>query len=212
MARITETRAVSGFHSIDLRGSGTVTLVQGDTEGLTVEAEEKTMPEIETVVVNGTLRLGFKGRWLFQWRPGPISFNVTARDIEGLRISGSGNLYSRQLASKDLELQISGSGKLELDELVAGNVESSISGSGEIGVIGHADSLRCSVSGSGTLRADRLVVRDAKVQVSGSGEIFVQATDDLEVRVSGSGNVRYAGSPRLQSKVTGSGRITQIDS
>jgi hypothetical protein len=211
VARIQEARDVSGFHSIDLRGIGTVTLVQGDSESLLIEAEENTMPEIESVVDGGVLRLGFKRHWGFSWRPGPISFAVTAREIRGLRVSGAGDIRANTLACGDLELRVSGSGSIAIDDLTATRMDFSVSGSGELTVLGTGDILRASISGSGKIRAERLACREVEAKISGSGDAFVSASESLDVRISGSGNVSYVGMPRMRTRTSGSGRIQQID-
>src|SRR5512140_783439 len=45
-----EDRSVSGFTSISLEGSADVQVVLGESEGLTIEAEDNILPVIETVV------------------------------------------------------------------------------------------------------------------------------------------------------------------
>ena len=47
---VTETRAVSGFTGISLAMPGHVEVTQGDTESLTVTADDNVLPLIETVV------------------------------------------------------------------------------------------------------------------------------------------------------------------
>jgi hypothetical protein len=53
-----ETREVSGFTRVDLSGSGEVTVVQGDVESLTVEADENVLPVLTSDVSDSTLKLG----------------------------------------------------------------------------------------------------------------------------------------------------------
>ncbi|RIK34771.1 MAG: hypothetical protein DCC58_21175, partial [Chloroflexi bacterium] len=119
MGRRTEERDVRDFHSIDLRGTGVVTVIQGDSERLTVEADERTLPEIETVVVDGVLRLGFKRTIGFAWRPGTIHFEVWMREIRGLRVSGAGDIRCNRVRADALELRVSGSGSIDLDHVEA---------------------------------------------------------------------------------------------
>src|SRR5271165_7072172 len=45
-----ETRAVAGFHRIDINGEARVTLVQGATESVTIEAAAAALPQIHTGV------------------------------------------------------------------------------------------------------------------------------------------------------------------
>lgn len=211
MTMLTERRDVSDFHSIDLRGVGTVNLMQGATESLSVEADEQTMPEIETEVVGGVLRLGLKRNWGFGWKPGPITFTIGIIRLQRLNISGSGTIRAGHIESPDLEMRISGSGTLEIDDLVGREVRMGISGSGDMIVLGVADALRASISGSGRMRAERLACRTVEMRISGSGDGFVSASEELDVRISGGGNVRYVGRPRIRTRASGSGKVYQID-
>ena len=46
----TETRQVSGFTAIDLTGTGEVTIEQGETESLTIEADDNVLPALTSKV------------------------------------------------------------------------------------------------------------------------------------------------------------------
>lgn len=211
MAMVSEQREVRDFQAVELRGHGVVHVTQGDREALVVEADERTIADVETEVVRGVLRLGMKTRWGFSWKPGPVTFTVSARDIRSLRVSGSGDIRTPRIHSDEFDLRISGSGEIEVDDLTALSVKAEISGSGDLIVMGTTDRLRASISGSGRIRAERLEADRAEVNVTGSGDAFVHATSELDIRISGSGDVRYVGSPRLRMKTSGSGRVHQID-
>lgn len=56
-----ETRAVSGFHGVELAATGTLDITQGDKEELVAEADDNLLPLIETTVKSdGTLLIAFK--------------------------------------------------------------------------------------------------------------------------------------------------------
>ena len=56
---ITESREVSGFNGVSHTGIGRVTITQGDTESLTIQADDNLMEYITSEVKNDTLELGF---------------------------------------------------------------------------------------------------------------------------------------------------------
>src|SRR5215467_7649483 len=64
-----QTRSLEGFHRIDITGQTTVTLVQGASEGVTMDAPAST--RVRTEVRDGTLFIEIsdrKGSW--QWLSG----------------------------------------------------------------------------------------------------------------------------------------------
>ncbi|MBC7917365.1 MAG: DUF2807 domain-containing protein, partial [Rhodoferax sp.] len=92
----TTTRAVSGFTGIDLTIPADVKIVQGSTEGLTLETDDNIAPLVETVVEKGRLVIRM------QKKTGSINtkvlrMTVNVRTIEQLEVSGSGNITADKL-------------------------------------------------------------------------------------------------------------------
>jgi len=54
----TQTRPVSGISAVSLTWIGELTITQGDSEGLTIEAEDNILPLIATRVEDGKLIIG----------------------------------------------------------------------------------------------------------------------------------------------------------
>jgi hypothetical protein len=205
-----ETRPVTPFTTIALSAPLKLELVQGDAESLSLEGEESALAEIETVVEDGALKIRTKPKMTFSWNNSKVRAKVSARNIEALRISGSGDIAAGQLRTAGLKLSISGSGDIRIATLSAANLDVSISGSGDITLGGKAEGINGSIAGSGDLRAAKLEVRDAKVSIAGSGDVTVWATQSLAVKVAGSGDVKYYGDPSIQKTVAGSGSVRRM--
>lgn len=186
---ITESREVAGFNEIVLSGTGQVIVEVTGTESLTVEAEDNIMPELETVVRGGRLELGTKAN-IMPTRV--IVYTISAAELDGVTLSGSGAVTVTGVDTSDFRTDISGSGSV--------NVEGSASGR-----------LSLTISGSGVFDAEGLVAGDGRVDVSGSGRAVVNVTDNLVISLSGSGAVEYIGSPAVEIDNSGSGTVTQRD-
>jgi len=206
---ITEARQVSNFDSIDLSGVGDVIITQGGSESLSVETDDNIMNYLETVVENGTLKLGFKPGFNMI-DPSRLIFNVGVDDLTGLTISGSGNIKSDMIVTDQLEVAVSGSGEVQITNLSASRVSAEISGSGEVILDGDASAQDVAISGSGSYQADDLCSASVRVDVSGSGEATVCATETLDADVSGSGSVNYYGQASVSFSGSGSGNIQHL--
>lgn len=210
----TETREVSGFERVGLSNMGVVVLTQGETEGLTVRADDNLMEYVVTEVRDGTLRIGLTQKAsLGSLRPTePIVFDVSVRNLSGLSVSGSGSLEVGRLVTDFLAISVSGSGSIDVGDLTADEVTAAISGSGQVSVVGEARAQTVSVSGSGGYRAQYLITLESDVSVSGSGLVALNAAERLDVRISGSGTVRYSGEPGITEDISGSGSLKRVGS
>lgn len=201
---VTESRSVSGIEAIALSGSGTVTVEATGTESLTIEAEDNIMEFLTSDVNGGTLHLGARG---IVSPTREIRYTVTVVALDGLSISGSGDISTIGPTKGDLTTDISGSGRIEVGDLDGGTVTVDISGSGSVALTGGAEHLGVSISGSGDLDAAAFPVATADISVSGSGDASVNVTDDLRADISGSGNIDYLGDPAIEVDIGGSGSI-----
>lgn len=86
-----ESRTVRDFREVALDGTGTLTITQGATEALTIEAEDNILPVLASNVRDGRLTLGERGT--IGIRPTkPIRYTLTVQDLGAVRLSGSGTI------------------------------------------------------------------------------------------------------------------------
>ena len=208
---ITTARAVSGFTSIDLTIPADVKLVQGSTEGLSLETDDNIAPLIETVVEKGRLMIRM------QKKTGSINtkvlrMTVNVRVIEQLDVSGSGNITADKLQAAQLKCGIAGSGDMRIGDLEASTLRISIAGSGDFLASGKTDTLEGSIAGSGDINTQSLSANAVKLNIAGSGDAAVWAKKTLKVSIAGSGDVSYFGDAEVSKSIAGSGSIRHLGS
>jgi hypothetical protein len=212
MAVVQERREVAAFDEVSMEGSGTLTLEQGEQEGLVIETEADLLPRLKSEVSEGRLRLGYRS-WLdyltLIGHP-PIHYLVSMREVHGVLISGSGKLQAGKIDTDRMRLKISGSGEMTVAELHAADLEISYSGSGKVVVSGAVETLTVRISGAGEVSAERLECAEVRVHISGSGTVRVRAARRLDVHVSGSGNIGYIGQPNITQHISGAGKVWEI--
>jgi hypothetical protein len=208
-----ETYAVSGFDAVHFATVGTLHIEMGEEEGLRVEAEDNLLEYFEVEVKDGTLEIGTR-EFVSLIPTEPVHFYLTAKSLDSIAASGSGDVEVPALQASSFSVKISGSGDVSIGQLVANMLDVRISGSGGLfiadGEIGDQD---VDVSGSGEYRAGGVKAVKAErisVKVSGSGKVDLGELDAdvLDVRASGSGKVSAAdGAVATQrARVSGSGR------
>ena len=152
---ITSTRTVDNFDNIAVSGSFDVNLVKGKEGTITIKASENLMDVIVTEVENGVLTIKFKkGFNIKNYKT--IDITVSYEAIEGIALSGSGNIHSNDVvATENLDLSLSGSGNFKLD-VSSTNLNARISGSGNMNLSGTSDIFSSSISGSGKITSQSI--------------------------------------------------------
>ena len=182
-----ESRNVSGFDAVELRGVGNLSIEQTGSESLTVEAEEDVIPKLTTKVVNNRLIIGPESNTIHT--TGPINYKLTVKDLNALKVLGSASVESEGLSTDRLAVTISGAGNVRMD--------------------GKADQQEINILGSGTYRAEDLQSKEVKINIAGSGSAIVNVSEELDVGISGVGSVEYIGHPAVKQDVSGAGRVSK---
>lgn len=202
-------RNVSGIRGVSVELPAEVTVVQGATEGVTLETDDNLIALVETVVENGQLRIR-KADKHGELRAKTLRLTITAPTFERLVISGSGSVRAQALKTASLKTSVAGSGRVRIDNLDAETLKASIAGSGDVDLGGRTDIAEFSISGSGDVRAPKLLARQVKISVAGSGDATVYAQESLAISVAGSGDVRYYGEAAVTQSIAGSGSVRHL--
>lgn len=208
----TTDRTVTAFSSIDVSVPAEVYYYTGAVYNVQIQAQQNITDLIETSVSGSTLQVKFN-RNNVNIKSNRVRINITAPDVNSIRMSGSGNVYMPvRMEADDFKLSLSGSCNATLDTLVANSFHSAISGSGNITVQhGSAQDVQVEISGSGNVNIAGLVATNVTTHSSGSGNVKVTATDKLDVHISGSGRVYYKGSPDISTEISGSGGVSKME-
>ena len=206
-------RHLSGFHAVDVSGSYDVYITQGGSESVKVDAPSDMMDHVVTEVENGVLKIYNKHESGWNWNGSgshKIKVYVTAKSLNALGVSGSGDAYFKDgLTSDEMKISVSGSGDVS-GKIEVKTLDCHISGSGDMKLSGHAENSNVSVSGSGDYNGKEVATVSTAVHVSGSGDASINASTNIEASVSGSGDVSYTGgATNIVKSKSGSGDISK---
>lgn len=194
------------------RGVGNVIVTQGDKEELIIEANPDLMPRIKTEVVAGTLNIKYEFEWMDYLGlrfigAGPIRYFVTMKTIDGLSLSGAGNLDADKIETKELETNLTGAGNMTIQHLTCQQLVVSLSGAGSIKIGGKTGKQELQLSGAGSYNGEQLESEEATVRLSGVGSARIWVTKSLDASLSGAGSIDYYGSPQVEQRVSGIGGL-----
>ena len=208
---VSETRNITGYTAISLSMEGDVYFTPDSVNSIEIQAQQNILDVIESQVEGGSLVLKIQDHTVLG-KHDPIRIYIHAPSINGLDVSGSGNIMVGSLMDQQgLHYNVSGSGNITIDELKSKQLDGRISGSGNItGSAGTSDIEYLTISGSGNLNFLNVMADSVYVTISGSGDVSAYAVKYLDVTISGSGNVRYNGNPVINQHISGSGNVTHI--
>ncbi|QOL49367.1 head GIN domain-containing protein [Massilia litorea] len=207
---VKQVRQVGNFSGLSLGLPGHLELRIGNTEGVTIEADDNLLPLVETVVENGTLKIRSTRRNL-NLESKSIRIVVQARSIERLSLGGSGSIDADALRGRKLDIDLGGSGSINLKGVESETLAVSLGGSGDLKAgAGTTGKLTVSIGGSGDVDLGRVQARSASVTIAGSGEATVWPRNELSATIAGSGDVNYYGDPQISKTSVGSGGVRRL--
>lgn len=189
---VEENRPVEPFSAIDIGGVLNVYLTQGDTESVTVEADENLLDLIIIENRGNTLRVHLK-KGIDIKKAKEKNVYITLRSINELEVGGVVNVKSTNaLTADEFDLDIGGVGNTDL-ELRCDRLNAQAEMVGNLTLRGEVREANIKNGGVGSLKAFDLKVDRLIIKNSGVGSAEVQAQDEISITSSGVGSVRYRG-------------------
>lgn len=206
----TQTFEVANFSRLNFSTLGSLDIVTGERETLTVSAQPNIIEHLEASVSGSTLEIRSE-RNVSLIPTQDVRWTLTVRTLEQIDISGAGSVNAPELSGDGVTVNLSGAGDIDLEGIDANRLDVEITGLGNIDILGgRADEVRVTLTGAGSYDATEVQTQRATVTVSGTGSATVRVSEALEATISGVGNVRYIGSPQVTENVSGIGSIEQI--
>jgi hypothetical protein len=188
---VTESSSLAAFDAVSVSGAVWVEVRQGDTDSVSITAEDNILPMLSAEVQGGRLVLG--PRPDAQLSPTElVVFRVICRcsDLREIVASGASQVIVEGIDSEQLEVALSGASI------------ASASGSAIHQVIG--------LSGASRFDGADLPGRIARVRASNASQAVVRIGEQLEASASGSSIIEYLGNPTVIANVSGGSAVVRI--
>jgi hypothetical protein len=189
---------------IYLNGAYELYLTQGEEEYVRLTAPEDMISTVNARIQGKSLYLGREVNWdsdgLGHDRT-PLRFDVQLRQVDAVRVLGSGRAHIGDLTSDWLKIIIAGSGKVDATNLRAGELHLETAGSCEFkGGSIMASDFGIEIGGSADVEISRLEAEVAAINVAGSADITLSEITALKVdtEISGSADIEMRGTVSRQ--------------
>ncbi len=205
-----ELRSVSKFSAIDVSGTISLFITQGETAGIAVSAgDEKYNEKIKTAVVDGVLKIAVDaGLWNgFSWSDRKLKAYVSVVDLSHLSVSGASLVnVGNNLESSALTISVSGASEIKA-KLAVKDFKLDISGASVANLTGIADNAAIEASGAAKVNGYNFEVKNGNVQASGASQIKITVSKELNVNASGGSAIHYKGTALVRNANATSGAI-----
>ena len=183
---VTESRSVSGFNSVKLKGTGQVLIDENGSESLTITADDNLMPYLTTEINGSQLVLGTKDNTSLNPSK-DIIYKLAVKDLNAIEMGGLGSVDAKGIHTEKLKVVLGGSG----------NISTS----------GTADEQEIMLAGEGNYHGKDLQSKAASISIMGNGDAVLNASQKLDANIMGSGSIKYIGDPVVTQHILGSGSI-----
>lgn len=227
---VTKSMKVNDFKRISVTGSPDVIFTQKPgSPKVEVYTSDNIVDLLDIKVKDNTLSIGFKKGVNVSYKK--LEVRVSSETLNGISITGSGDIYLKNgiQTNDDLGISIAGSGDIKGSNIKCNNIKVSIAGSGDIKVNHIAcNNLKVSVSGSGDMALNDVAATNTEASIAGSGTVILKGTtqrasysvagsgdlfaenyeaQQVNASVAGSGDIKCFATQYLKARTSGSGRI-----
>lgn len=208
----TEERPARDFLVVSVEYPAEVIIRQGESESVTVAAEDNLLPQLSTEIVNGVLVIRNSERnWGKRVNPTePVKITVMVRDLRAVDFLSAGSVRVENLETEELNVTLSGAGEVTLAGLQVRRLECDLNGAGSIHADGVADEVEIRIDGFGSFYGDELFSMTADVQINGAGSANLQVKNYLEAEINGAGSIGYYGTPEVNQHINGAGDVRRL--
>lgn len=191
---ITKERAISGnFNQIEVSRGLDVYLDQGNTENITVQADENLQDLIITKIEGNILKI-YTAKNIYQSSAKQV--HVTFKNISKISSSSGSDVYATNtISGEHLELNSSSGSAMEVDVKVTHLYCAASSGS-NLKLTGTTNALVANASSGGDIHADHLSAVITKAKATSGADISVNVSEELTANTGSGGHITYSGKPK----------------
>ena len=200
---ITKEVPVKSFDELSADGLFNLVLIQGDKEGVKIEADDNLMDFFEVTNEGSRLQIRMKDKDVsFDTKEKSLKVYVSFRKLKTLDLKMVGNTSAEgQLSFDNLTINNKSVGNTDL-KLSVQKLDIQNKGVGNVKLSGKGDDVVISNKGVGNIVASNFVTQKMNIENTGVGNAEVNAEKELKVKDSFLGKVKNHGAAPVRKKVS----------
>ncbi|MFD2824309.1 head GIN domain-containing protein [Lacinutrix iliipiscaria] len=197
----------SDFSSVKISDGLDLYLTQGDTESLTVEANENLHDLIQTKVENGVLRI-YSDKNIGHAEAKKI--NLTFKYLTSIKSTSGSDVFSTKIIrANQLELISTSGSDMDL-EVETETLKCKATSGSDLKLKGQTNTFNAQATSGSDIDAEDLIANSSRVKATSGAGITVNSKKELYAKATSGGDVTYYGNPEKVEKSDGvSGSISK---
>ncbi|MFN2546002.1 MAG: head GIN domain-containing protein [Myxococcales bacterium] len=201
-----EDRDVPAFSAVHISSGMKANISIGPRKAVHIEADEETLPLIETPVEDGTLEVRFKSHT--RWRgEHDVRLTIQTPELHGVGASGGSIVRAVFSRGQRSEIEASGGSEITVRGIDAAEVDAQASGGSILTIDGNADRVTLQLSGGSQLHGRDFSARDANVHGSGGSQAELKANGKLRGSLSGGSQLHVTGGASTNVATSGGSEV-----
>jgi hypothetical protein len=182
--RVVQKRDTQPFTSISTEGAYNINVVCQKGQTFEIEGDDNILPLITTDVSNSVLHLKSSQPYSVGE---PITVRISLPNLEGLSVSGAGNIDVAGLKGEKFVIDANGAPQIK--------------------VSGTSKEVHINANGAGKIDTHSLHASKGTVESKGVSHVDVDVADQLDITISGPSTVTYEGDPTINKTIHGPGKV-----
>lgn len=181
--RVVQTRDLTAFTRIEVRGAIDLELTAGESQSVQIEADEDRIEYVTTKVSGDTLIIDMEDRGKRFWNDSNVDVTINMQTLRAIDVHGA--------VDGDFE-------NIDSDELLI-----DIRGAADVDIEGTCGTLTIDMKGAADIEAEDLKCENVEVGVKGAGSASVYASESIDADVAGVASISVYGNPKNVKKNSG---------
>ncbi|MBC7935400.1 MAG: DUF2807 domain-containing protein [Rhizobacter sp.] len=203
-------RKVGEFNAVDVGGSFNVTIKQGNSYKLRIDADDNILEDIETEVSEGILSIEYRNG--VNINNADIKIYLETPLLKSIEASASASVKVEGVLNSDKTIHFEASSSATIQAAIdAPSARVDANSSGKIVLKGRTKNLDAEASSAGSIEAKELLSETTRAEASSGASIQVHASLKLEGEASSGASVSYRGDPTVSKEENSGGSVSKID-
>jgi hypothetical protein len=200
-----QSNVTGSFNKISINEWIQATIVYGEESSVHLEGDSDELEEIETKIVDGTLKIySHDNDYVWESFRDNVEIVITCNDLKYVESNGASKIRLEGFTNlQRLKVELNGATDLHTDNMVVDNLDLEVNGAAKVVLNGSGRHLELESNGASNINAYEFYAEEVDLDISGAASCFIRASKKIKGKAAGVSKIRYKGRANLAVDVDG---------